>query len=318
MNTKVTNSINRKTEFAFSAIMFFAPLIKNNIKNNQKLTQEEKIFISWFIKLWYINIILLVIAIILWIIWFRTNNIIIQRVDMWVLIFLSILLVIWTILAALDKNLWSINDLKNLDWKADFNKILYFIPLYNIYIWYRNHQFEWENGTIKCGIFFLAIFVLCAVFIRSMYVNLSILALVLLIMICGINWISLWTRRDKFFNEVFVKNPEEIWWYVSGLLLSLFNRKWLKNNIDGQKKQFEFLFKIDNKQIIFEYILLWLLCASGICVWIIYWEYSLLMWNILIVLRYFMMAIKWKHLPHLPIFRWISSIFFRFNKTTDD
>ena len=48
----VSNSINKKTEFAFSAIMFFAPLIKANLKSNNKLSKEDKIFVNWYIKFW--------------------------------------------------------------------------------------------------------------------------------------------------------------------------------------------------------------------------------------------------------------------------
>jgi hypothetical protein len=46
METKINNNTNKKNEFAFSAIMFFAPLIKNNIKKDDNLSQEDKSFIN--------------------------------------------------------------------------------------------------------------------------------------------------------------------------------------------------------------------------------------------------------------------------------
>lgn len=314
METKVNNSIDKKTEFAFSAIMFFAPLIKRNIKENQSLLQDDKIFINWFIKLWYVNIVLLVIAIIFWILQLRMSNSIMQWISIWFLILLALSLVIWTLFAALGKNINFRGDTKNLETKADFDKIFCFIPIYNIYIWYNKHQFEWENTTIKCSILLLALFTLSAVFIRSFYLNIAILIFALFVIVCSVSGITLWHKWTDIINKSFLKNPEEIWWYVSGLFFSFFNKKWVRENIEEQKRQFEFIFKIDNKQIIFEYILMWLLCLFGIYFSIKHWEYALLTWDILILLRYWLMAMKWKHLPHLPLFRWMSNIFFNSNK----
>ena len=76
-------------------------------------------------------------------------------------------------------------------------------------------------------------------------------------------------------------------------------------------KVFEFIFKIDNKQIICEYILLWLMCILWIYIWITHKIYFITLWDIIIILRYLIMALKRKHLPHLPIFRGITNIFFK-------
>lgn len=310
MEIKVNNSIDKKTEFAFSAIMFFAPLIKKNIKTNQKLSQEDKLFIKWFIKLWYVNIVLLIIALIFGIIQFRLSNVILQWISIGFLILLALSLVVWTILAAMWKNINFRGDVKNLETKADFDKLFYFIPIYNIYIWYKRHQFEWENSTIKCSILLLVLFTLLAILIRSFYVNIIVLIFILFVIVCSVSWITFWNKWTNVLNKSFLKNPEEIWWYFSWVFFSFFNKKWVKENIEEQKKQFEFLFKIDNKQIILEYVLMLFLCIFGIYIWIKYGEYSLLTWDVLIILRYWLMIIKWKHLPHLPLFRWITNIFF--------
>lgn len=310
MEIKVNNSIDKKTEYVFSAIMFFAPLIKRNIKENQKLSQDDKIFITWYIKLWYANIALLVLALVFGVIQFRFGNLFLKRISIGFLVILALSLIVWTILAAIWKNINFHNDIKSLETKADFDKIFYFIPIYNIYIWYKRHQFEWENATIKCGILLLTLFTLSAIFIRNFYVNIIILIFTLFVIVCSVSWIAFWGKWTNILNKSFLKNPEEIWWYFSGIFFSFFNKKWVKENIEEQKKQFEFLFKIDNKQIILEYVLMLFLCIFGIYIWIKYGEYSLLTWDVLIILRYWLMIIKWKHLPHLPLFRWITNIFF--------
>lgn len=317
METKINNSSNKKTEFAFSAMMFFAPLIKHNIKTNNNLSLEDKSFINWYIKLWYANITFLAIAIILWIIQITTDNLIIKKLSIGFLILTAISLIIWTILVALNKNINLNNDLSNIEWKQDFDKLLYFIPIYNIYFWYENHNFEWENSTIKCSILLRSIFALSAVFIMNIYVNIFILCLILIIALCNTNGIQFWVKLKNFFNKSFLKNPEEIRGYVSGPFFSLFNKKWIRNSIDEQKKHYEFLFKTDNKQIIIEYILMFTLCIIGIYFWITHWKHIIVIWDILIILRYLIMIINRKHLPHLPIFKWITNIFFKSNNSTN-
>lgn len=310
MNTKNTNSINKKNEFAFCAIMFFAPLIKNNLKTNWSLSNEDKSFINWFIKLWYLNILLLTISIIFRVIQVRTNNIIIQKINMWFLILLAISLCIWTLLVALNKNI-NPNQSEEINNENNLDKLLYFIPLYNIYIWYEHHQFEWDNSLIKSSILLRTLFTMSSIFIPNIYVNICILVLILFKIIYSVSWLTFWTKRNEQINNFFQKNPEEIRWYISWTIKSLFNKNWLKNNIDEQKNIFSFIFKIDNKQIIFEYILLCLVCALWIYVWITHELYFIVLWDVMIILRYWIMALKWKHLPHLPIFKWITNIFFK-------
>ena len=312
------NSTNKRNEFAFSAIMFFAPLIKNNIKINKHLSDEDKSFINGYIKLWYFNIILLIICIIIWIIHFRTNDPIFEKINIWLLITLSISLIIWTLLVAINKNINKNNDLEALESKNDFEKLLYFIPIYNIYIRYNNHQFEWENSTIKCSIILRSIFALSAVFIMNIYLNIFILCIIVIIALCNINWIYFGSKLKQSLNNSFSKNPEEIRWYITGPLYAPFNKKGIKNSIEEQKKHYEFLFKTDNKQIIVEYILLTILCLIGIYYGTTHWKYIIIIWDIFIILRYFIMLIKRQHLPHLPIFRWITNIFFKSNKTKNE
>lgn len=317
MDTNIkNNSTNKKNEFAFSAIMFFAPLIKNNIKNNNNLSQEDREFIIWYIKLWYINIILLVITIVLWIIQLITNSLIIKKISIWFLIWLAVFLFIWTLLVALNTNINT--NSKVIEKEQDYNQLLYFVPIYNIYIWYENHKFEWENSTIKCNIILRSIFALSAIFIMNIYINIFILCTILLIALCNINWMYFWSKRKQAFNNSFSKNPEEIRWYICGPFYALFNKKSIKDNIEEQKKHYEFLFKTENKQIIVEYILLTILCLIGIYLGTTHWKYILIIWDLLIILRYLIMIIKRKHLPHLPIFRWITNIFFKSNNKIND
>ena len=317
MEPNKTNSINRRNEFAFCATMFFAPLIKNNLKTNDTLSSEDKIFINWFIKLGYLNILLLIISIAFWILQIKTNNIIFQKISIWFLILLAVCLCAWTMLVALNKNI-NPNKTEQISNENNLDNLLYFIPLYNIYIWYEHHQFEWDNSLIKSSILLWTLFTLSSIFIRNTYVNIAILAVILFKITYTLSGISFWKKREEHINNTFQKNPEEIQWYLTGTIMCLFNKKWIKTNIAEQKNIFEFIFKIENKQIIFEYILLLIVCILWIYMWIIHEIYFLVIWDVMIILRYGMMALKRKHLPHLPIFRGITSIFFKSKITKNE
>ncbi len=308
MEAKINNNnLNKKIEFALSAIMFFAPLIKNNIKNDNKLTYEEKSFIYGFIKLGYLNIILLAIALVLQIFHRNTSNKVFQNISIWILILLAILLIIWCILAIFGKNI----NKNKIEMTSDFDQILYFIPIYNIYIRYKNHQFEWENSTIKSSIVLRSIFSLSLIFIPNNYVNLCLFIIILLKAICTVNWLNFGTKFRNFVNNIFFKNPEEIWWYIIWTVCSLSNKNWLQENINNQKKHFEFLFKTDNKQIIAEYSLLWLILLLFVYLGIQNNDFKIFIWTALIFFRYLIMIINRKHLPHIPVLREITNIFFK-------
>lgn len=309
METKTKNSLNKKNEFAFCATMFFAPLIKNNLKTDKNLSDEDKSFINWYIKLGYFNISLLIVAIIFWIIQFKTNNILLQKISIGFLIALAFSLCLWTILAALNKNI-NINKNNQTNNENNLDLLIYYIPIYNIYIWYNNHKFEWDNSLIKWSILLWTLFTLSSIFIQNTLINVLILILILFKIICIINWINFWKKRNNGINNMFQKNPEEIRWYIIWSITSMFNKKWIQNNIAEKKQIFEFLFKLDNKQIICEYILLFVTCVIWIYTWITHNIHFLVIWDIMIILRYWIMALKRQHLPHLPIFREITNIFF--------
>ncbi len=98
---KKTN--NNKIELSLSAVMFFSPLIQNLLKKNKKITEDEKWFIKWFIKVWYLNIILLIITITLQVIFYMTQIWLIQTISFILTIVLAGSLAIGSIYAISNK-----------------------------------------------------------------------------------------------------------------------------------------------------------------------------------------------------------------------
>lgn len=300
---------NIKTEFALSAILFFSPFLKNPLQNNQKLSQEDKSFVYWFIKVWYINIFILILSIICEIIYLKTWNELFKKLATIILIILIILISILCWFAISNK---SIN--KNKMTQANNEIFFNFIPIYNIYNRYKKHDFENKNSILKESILLRTIFSIYLIFFQNIIVTFILFFYIIFRIIATVNWIWISEKYSTIMDKLFKKNPEEIRWIISWFILWLFSKDTISEKIENKKKDFEYLFKLDNKQIILEYILFWLIYTFLIYKGINTRNWYLISWLILIWTRYFIMIIKWKHLPHLPILKWITNIFFKNKK----
>jgi hypothetical protein len=115
-------------------------------------------------------------------------------------------------------------------------------------------------------------------------------------------------------NTLFTKNPEELWgyvtWcirYVATLFPTLWTRKATPLNlsavIEQEKQAYSRIIDIDTP-LIWEYSI-WLVGCISIAYFLsidmTIWTYTLGFG--LLLARYILMALQWKHLPHLPLAR---------------
>ena len=317
---KLNTWINNKIELSLCAIMFFAPLIKSHINKNNNITNEEKSFINGFIKLWYINIILIILAITFEILSYKMDNDIFMTMWTSLIIILIISLIIWSILAITEKQIWKDTWNTNTENKTDkMETILNFIPIYNIYIRYKKHNFDWnDNQWIKESIIMRWLFsILLCINMPEILIFIYIWLILLLLWI-NISNITLWENVSNKIDNLFKKNPEETWWQIIGILISPFNKKTLNENIEGQKEIYSLIYKFENKQILLEFILLIICATIGIYFGIKSKNYELIIWIVLIISRYSVMIIQLKHLTHIPVFKEITSIFFRLQKKQNE
>ena len=90
---------NNKIQLALSSIMFFSPLIKRQLQQ-ENIKAEDKKFINWYIKYWNINLVILAIIIISWTIsyFIGNNNIYLTyQISLWILTWLIIIETIFII-----------------------------------------------------------------------------------------------------------------------------------------------------------------------------------------------------------------------------
>ncbi len=316
--TKVQDT-NTKTQLSLAAALFFSPLVQNMLnKNTRDISEQDRDFISGYIKFGYITILFGIITIVMWTMnYLFALNIfnIVYTISIFILIFLLIISVVSIL-----------SDIRLLRWKTTFANpsiiwgskkdiLIKYLPLYNLYLWYQSHTFDTPNWRIKESILLRTL-----VFCWSMTWNIPITTALFLMLILRIASLMsdidfLNTPVKRKLNKLFTKNPEELRWYITGFivyfakscihLFSPMKPYTLHDEITKEKEVFSHILTLQNNtSIILEYIL-WLFLT----VWFVYgtkldmniWTYYV--WFLWLVARYILMILQLKHLPHLPIAR---------------
>lgn len=310
---------NNKTELALSALMFFSPLIQKQLKNKKNISVEDKLFIKWFIKIWYINIFMLIISISSQILFYFYKINLLQTFSIISTIILVIVLSIWSVLVISNKQIIKSKDSKEKqNQETNLDLILNYIPIYNIYIRYKKHEFEKPNYNIKESILIWWIVSILILFLPSTNLIIFLILLVIIRIVFLINNISLWEGIEKKIDKLFVKNPEEMRWYLIWNIKICFNKKNVKENIEKNKEEFSLILKINYKQVLVEYILFFLWIAFLLYLWYKNWNTNMIIWAILIATRYIVLILKWKHWTHIPIIKEITNLFFYKNQKNEN
>lgn len=315
MNTinNIDMNKNNKIELALASLMFFAPLVKKVLKSRNDVDDEDKIFVLWFIKLWYVNIALLISAIIIEIIAYMASISILDTCGTVIIVILAIFLLIESLLVITEKSIikWNISESNIASDKTMVSQIILgYIPLYNVYLWYKMHNFDGENLYLKESLVVWWLFSILLLMTSNKYILIGYVIIILMTMMLNIFQVQLWQSIENLIKNIFVKNPEEIRWSIVGVLIAPFVSGSVAETISSQKWKYSLIFKLDHKQILLELILMIILWGFGIYMWIKAMNYTLIVWIILILARYLIMLIKWKHMPHIPVIREITNIFF--------
>lgn len=317
MEERKLSDTNTKTQLSLAAALFFSPLVQNMLnKNTRDITDKDRDFIRGYIKYWYITLLFLLITIVTWVMnyIFALNILnVVYTISIFILVFLLVISIV-SILSDISLVKWGDYTLQT--YTVEGNKkdiILKYIPIYNIYLRYTSHNFEKPNWWIKESILLWTIFLLISMF-GSIFLSTTILILIIFrvaALMSDIDFLNIQIKQRL--NKLFLKNPEELIWYITGsiiyLIKSLFHIKTqtdtIETEIQKEKETYSRIILIQNNiSIILEYIL-WIILTA----WLLYTiklDFSIrtyTAWLSLFVARYILMAIQLKHLPHLPIAR---------------
>lgn len=315
-----------RNQLALASLFFFWPLTRWMIKRNSfNLGEEDRIFIKWYIKLWNLALILLFIYIFIVISKFyflQTILITVSQILIIVLLWVLILWVIWIF-----SNISIDHKRKNNDTDIDTkNLFLNYLPLLNIYMRYKNHNFDKPDMINKESIILRSLLIMVLpiwnVFLNTIFILIIIARFVSLSM--GIDILTQDTKNN--INKLFYTNPEEIRWYVLASIRYLFNKnKKNETNIDKlieeEKTEYKKLYHTQEIthikiQYIILIILLWVLIYFNLE------NINIIIFSLFIVLRYSIMQLKWNHLPSVPIIKeivfWIIKILHGFTSKNEN
>lgn len=315
---KKTDS-NTKTQLSLAAALFFSPLVQYVLKKNERdLWETEKQFVRGYIKFGYLTLAFGVLVIFAGIM----NYLLVM--DIWNVIYtVSIFILLFLLLISVVSILSDISLLKSGNNEMTMYNVngsrkdilLKYLPLYNIYLWYQVHSFERPNRWIKESILMRTIFLLISIFWSIRWSTIVLIIIIIRIASLMSDIDILHTQRKKQLNVLFLKNPEEIRWYISGFVRYL--AKWfahlftpmlpytLNQEIEKEKELYSHIIHIRTHiSLILEYML-WILLLW----WMTYIvslstttrPYYSALW--LLILRYLVMGIQLQYLPHLPLAR---------------
>lgn len=320
---KKTDS-NTKTQLSLAAALFFSPLVQYILKtSNRNINEEEKSFIKWYIRFGYFTLLFGGITIISWILYYFLLFDIFNIVYTGSIFILLTLLLISVVSILSDISLIRWKEWSLYNYTIEGNKkdvLLKYLPLYNIYLWYHKHSFEKPNRWIKESLILWTIFILFAIFGTTIWSSIVLIFIIIRVasLMSDIDILNI--KNKQQLNKLFLKNPEELRWYISGFvsylvkaIIHIFIPKkeyHLTEEIQTQKIQYSHIIAIkNNTYLILEYIF-WILFMIGIFYFLIpdFTVRTYYAWFWLLVLRYGIMAIQLKYLPHLPLAREITIV----------
>ena len=220
---------------AIAGLMFFAPLIKRDIKFNQFFSLEEKDFIMSYVQVWFVNLILLLIVLFITFV----NIFLIQPYLSRAMIIWSIAIYIITIVSILtcanssimrEQNERIVQKIQN-KWQI----LKSYIPIINFHLRFKQENYETPYRWLKESILLRTIFIFWTIlFWNSFWLwVLIIIAIRVILLMLNVDIIPLSIK--KILNESFLCNPEETIAYISASIKSKIKRIDYENILNKDK-----------------------------------------------------------------------------------
>jgi len=309
MNEQTIKS--NKIQLSLAAILFFSFFVRKLLQENtMELDDQAKKFVQSYILYWY-GILLISLCTIIWtIVYYFIPSQIIYWLHTTGAIVIIIAIIVWIVGVFNDSQLIQNNNtiqpikITSVDTK---NIITAYIPLYNIYLWYKLHNFDKPYRRAKESIIARLLFILVTFLIQSpIFSVVIIIAIITRIatLLGGINIVH--DDIQKNTNTLFYKNPEEIRWYVTGIITSIIHYltshiRETQETIKQHKLIYQKLSSIRTPQVRVEAGI----AAILVIRWTVNREQTIdvrvyYLASMLIIWRYIVLGRKRKHLPYIP------------------
>ena len=239
MESQINNISTQAKLSAIAGIMFFAPLINNSIKSKNLLSDTEKEFVSWYVKVWYFNLVLLAIIVIAIIINLTLISQIALRIAnigclvVYVVLFFSIFACINNLIIR-----WNGDSIKqNIQYKDQIIKVL--LPIRNFNIRYKQENYNSSYRWLKESVLRWIIFIFWTLIFGNIvwiWIIVTILTRFILLLL-NIDIIPLSIK--KAINWMFLCNPWEITAYITAPIIAKLKRYDYQTVLNAEKFKYE-------------------------------------------------------------------------------
>lgn len=306
-----TNIISSDAKFyAIAWVMFFSPFIKNKLKY-EEFSENEKIFIDGYVKIWLLNITLLFIVLLTTIVnVFETNQIFNWIIN--ICSFAIYIISVFSIFAWVNglSMRWpdeSIHQIIQHKWSI----LKAYTPIFNFILWYRQENYTTPYRWLKESILLRSFFIFGTLLLWNSFGVwvLIVIAIRIILLMWNIDIIPISIK--KAINSLFLCNPWEMFAYIFTPLVVKLKKLDYDTVLQARKQWYaqwqNFWIWIMVQYIIF-ILMIYLLYYKSIDVSII--QIVLLFAAILWVVRIIVFYINKKTLPKLPILSEITSLVF--------
>lgn len=205
---------------AIAAVMFFAPFVKNRVESNQSFSVNEKSFINSYIRIWFVNLIFLIIVLIVGWLNFFWNDWFLD----WVIKILSIVIFIISIFSIFvcinDLPMRNENESIIQDIQHKWQILKVYMPIMNFILRFRQENYNMPYWWLKESIFFRTFFIFGTLLLWNFFWIwvLVVVAIRIILLLLNVDIIPISVK--KLVNSIFLCNLWEIMAYFSALILS--------------------------------------------------------------------------------------------------
>lgn len=248
---------------ALAWMMFFAPLVKHNILQDDRYSEDEKKFVLWYVQIWFINLVFLIAIWLSLVISCFTNSAIFSRITTICSCAIWIIIAFCTIACINDLSMRNSNEsiMQPIQHKDQLLKA--YCPIWNFILWFRQTDYSKPYRWLKESIILWTAFIFWTLLLWSS-VGLGILIIIavrVILLLMNIDIIPL--SMKNALNSAFYCNLEEIFTPLFSSLIAKV-KKSDREKIIADKK-------IDYTQ--WEKLWLWITIQYTIFLWILVFLY---------------------------------------------
>jgi hypothetical protein len=291
------NSISWQAKLsAIVGMMFFAPLVKYNLKRDFDYSEEEKNFITWYIQVGFVNLIFLVITLIATLInIFWTNPVL-----PWIITVGSLVVYIITIVSLFScingLTMRKSDETVKINIQHKWQLLKAYTPILNFILRFRQENYNMPYRWLKESILLRTIFIFWTLLFGNYFWIWVLWVMIVRVGLLMLNIDIIPLSIKKATNSAFLCNPWEITAYLFSLLVSKIKKSDYNTILQARKQSY------------IQWQSFWL--------WIII-QYILFM-AILYLIYYTRIAISWERIVLLvAAILWIIRIivFYKYKKT---